>query len=359
MPAKLLNQLTKGTSMSKISCRDEPIDVIKQTYQQVVFSGRLLGGGKDYLERSRSCRKEMHRVSSSAAEGTLSTVDTLSSLAAWFLFPLAHDAESCGYPDSRVSTRKQHKKRRSKEEGLLSQLSPYLSTCKEKPHRSISKKDRKSCSNKVARKTKERDDSESSNSDFLPPAMIIGPSTPSCNDDDSNSDLSVSSLGEACYTAHQMTKCSKDDENLTPELPAAAALDPNSLSPHRLDYVITQMDVARMARNAARHLDVQSILGLPVITYQGGPPITKRPSPASRSGGWSWTIVEETEGQKESSRTMEETIKDSHDAEVCVICLEHFVPGDRLRVLPCDHSFVSIHANLQYVRIITIEMILS
>lgn len=32
----------------------------------------------------------------------------------------------------------------------------------------------------------------------------------------------------------------------------------------------------------------------------------------------------------------------SHSSEndnSCVICLEHFVEGDRLRVLPCQHSF--------------------
>jgi len=37
---------------------------------------------------------------------------------------------------------------------------------------------------------------------------------------------------------------------------------------HRLDYEITQMDIARMARNASRHLDVDSILTLPTIIYR-------------------------------------------------------------------------------------------
>ena len=36
---------------------------------------------------------------------------------------------------------------------------------------------------------------------------------------------------------------------------------------HRLDYVITQMDIARMARNASRHLDVDSILSLPTCIH--------------------------------------------------------------------------------------------
>ena len=36
----------------------------------------------------------------------------------------------------------------------------------------------------------------------------------------------------------------------------------------RLDYEITQMDIVRMNRIASRHLDVESIVRLPVLTYQ-------------------------------------------------------------------------------------------
>merc|ERR1711862_57008 len=36
----------------------------------------------------------------------------------------------------------------------------------------------------------------------------------------------------------------------------------------RLNYIITQVDISRMARNASRHLDVKSILSLPTIVYQ-------------------------------------------------------------------------------------------
>jgi hypothetical protein len=75
----------------------------------------------------------------------------------------------------------------------------------------------------------------------------------------------------------------------------------------RLDYCITQMDVINMMRNASKHLDVDSIRTLPVKTYE------------SKDVEGSWLLVDD-------------------DKDICVICLEQFVNGDRLRVLPCQHS---------------------
>ena len=344
---KLLRELNPDLDNAHDHLFRDDIEEIARAYQRVIVSGRLPGGGTGYLERPRSYRKDLRE---SSAEGTLSTVNTLSSLASWFLFPLAHDAESCGYrQDLRHSSqqcpkKKNKKKRKSKEEGLLSQLSPYLPTFLEEPPLDLPKKDYEKYGNKAARKVAGNDASERAATSSAVPLEIGCPSTPSSIDVSSKDlSMSVSSLAEAYYAHHQFsaTKNVDTSEPLLPNLPnASSVLDSGPVSPQQLDYVITQMDIARMSRNASRHLDVESILSLPVITYQGGPSSvsTKADTPEpQRSGGWSWTIIEETEVQNE------EACSDLTDEQIdfCVICLEHFVYGDRLRVLPCDHSFVS------------------
>lgn len=346
---KLLQELNPALDNKHDHLFREDIEEIARACQRVIVSGRLPGGGTGYLERPRSYRKDLRE---SSAVGTLSTVNTLSSLASWFLFPLAHDAESCGYrQDLRHSSqqsprKKNRKKRKSKEEGLLSQLSPYLPTFLEEPPLDIPKKDYEKYGNKAARKGVGNETSIPAATNSAIPLEIGCPSTPSTIDI-ANKDLSmsVSSLAEAYYAHHQVSAAKDCDacEPLSPNLPnASSVLDSGSVSPQQLDYVITQMDIARMTRNASRHLDVESILSLPVITYQGGPSTATVSNPPSkmepqRSGGWSWTIIEETEAQKG------EVQADLTDEQIdfCVICLEHFVYGDRLRVLPCDHSFVS------------------
>ena len=179
----------------------------------------------------------------------------------------------------------------------------------------------------------------------------------------------------------------------------------------RLDYEITQMDIVRMNRIASRHLDVESIVRLPVLTYP--PKHTSRQRVASGTSGvhtipedrepvvslstrpesrenvnpvmlrqrneehvekhdaeFSWMLVPPTLDDDDDSfgySSMEpDTATNSghlpsqaqhvppvashpeHDREddnaitvddVCVICLESFIPGDRLRLLPCTHSF--------------------
>mmetsp|Transcript_114563 Transcript_114563/g.330983 ORF Transcript_114563/g.330983 Transcript_114563/m.330983 type:complete len:423 (+) Transcript_114563:215-1483(+) len=133
-------------------------------------------------------------------------------------------------------------------------------------------------------------------------------------------DVSLSEIAEAYY-AHQEI----DHGALS-----GAAVD-------RLDYVITQADIARMARNAARHLDVDSILSLPVLTYRTSKEQEKEESRDDfneENGAWSFVMVPD-KVTKSGAMILDSEIHDT----ICVICLEPFRDGDRLRVMPCHHSF--------------------
>lgn len=164
--------------------------------------------------------------------------------------------------------------------------------------------------------------------------------------DENDFHLSILSSQAEAYYAHTLTK--------------------DILNDQRLDYTITQMDVIRMMRNASRHLDVDSILQLPVTTYRSKEKqvtgsktitITSRPTRSSNNEDeseteeMSWMLVHEDHDNKTPCsggntfktpdvlpHIQEETAEGS-DADVCVICLEHFVDGDRVRILPCTHSF--------------------
>jgi len=207
--------------------------------------------------------------------------------------------------------------------------------------------------------------------------------------------VSVSSLAQAYY-AEQARQIIVDQypESSNPLASLNLEEDTNNQC---LDYSISQIDITRMARNASRHLDVESILKLPSITYkttttteqqhattsdgvpsslsfvntassideQNNSTTTEKTNSAPNTMeeedaelGWSWVSTPEnpegtlihknTNLDADTERTVVETDAKEEEAEVvqeavqeekCIICLEEFADGDRLRVLPCDHLF--------------------
>ena len=150
-------------------------------------------------------------------------------------------------------------------------------------------------------------------------------------------DIGISSQAEAYY-AHQVTnELMVNPDDHTTVLP--------SPSSSRLDYVITQLDIVRMHRNASRHLDVESIYKLPTITYRASSKgkVERIPQTSDKSAeGWSWMFVPDDNALDSSSLILQGESEHKYrekESNICVICMENFVDGDRLRILPCNHSF--------------------
>jgi len=290
----------------KLNQLDEEFDALLRTMskknleERILVCGHLKGGAPCSRKDQDEYQAFRQSLQASAESTPSATVKVLTRLASWFLFPLAHDADSCGY-------------RHGREEKLASDsVLPHLFP------------------SSIRQAILEEDDDSSSSCDGSEDDSTVNTiSNDHPNDlpEEVDVSVSVSSLAEAYYS-HQ---AEKEIEQ------SAYAVDGED--GQRLDYVITQMDIARMARNASRHLDVASILSLPTITYQSdsqsvASPPSQKEETNPNDPGWSWMIVHDGINPDDQVSSPKE-----EDTDVCVICLEHFVDGDRLRVLPCDHSF--------------------
>jgi hypothetical protein len=270
-----------------------------------LLSGHLKGGTKEYAlsfhdsGRDQTVEYFCRSLQASAAESSSVTVKILTKVVCWFLLPF-HDCDEHGHP------------------------------CHHHGNNSISNKSLYSSSDRDDQETLtscEEEDELLDNYD-----TVAGSGQQHHQQHFYETDLSVSSQAEAYHahrTAEERQFRDQEDYYSTDE------------GEHRLDYVITQMDIARMARNASRHLDVDCITQLPTITYRAKEQVDPQPQHRQQDPeGWSWMMVQQGREALDSILPDEKN-DDKRDIEQneCVICLEHFCHGDRLRVLPCNHSF--------------------
>jgi hypothetical protein len=284
-----------------------------------LLSGHLKGGTKEYAislhesDRDQTIEYFCRSLQASSAKSSSITVKILTKVVCWFLLPI-HDCDERGHPCHHHHSNK----------------SLYSSSSDRDDQETLT-----SC---------EEEDDMLDNYD-----TVAGSGTQHQQPQQHcyETDLSVSSQAEAYYAhrtaSEELATGFRDQEDYY--------LTDQSEGDDRLDYVITQMDIARMARNASRHLDVESITQLPTITYRSkepeqAAPVVIDPQPQQRQQdpeGWSWMMVQQKglEAQGYSILPEQDKKDDQRDIEQdeCVICLEHFGHGDRLRVLPCNHSF--------------------
>ena len=223
---------------------------------------------------------------------------------------------------------------------------------------------------------------------------ILSPDTHTQDNDD---DIPVASDMSDASSCEQHNVENTEDGLMFP----SSDMDKNESDNKRLDYVITQVDVSRMARTASRHLNVESIHQLPTITYRAAKselicsgheeeeeakdeedvdefllrnaqiiedyishpednfqPKCQKEDPKNEHSQFSYMMVPQDPKEQEiirmsnSIQSGEASVPDSisickTDMECnrglayqhCVICKKPFKDGESLRVLPCQHLF--------------------
>lgn len=283
------------------------------------LSGHLKGGARESLsvnatpERQQSIHSLSRILQEHSMESTSATVKVLTRLASWFLYPFELDYNELEDQQQHIFCRFDNERdgnasectSRNDDDGEVDSIAGAAGN-----------------STGVEHTFDDNDPHESSSSMF-----------------------SISSQAEAYY-AHQASKELLDGTEYVEE---------EAIGRDRLDYVITQMDILRMNRNASRHLDVESICKLPVFTYEEteeedkDAPLASIQKQQQEPAEMSWMMVQrqglEVNDEEDRNRNEKNTNAPSdrtlntRDENICVICLTKFRPGDRLRLLPCNHSF--------------------
>ena len=368
-----------------------------------IINGRLLGGSREEDRRMGGSRKSdqnsiIHQCNSIYRPNTnmmppLSGSETmtltrykdavLSRLTSWLLFPLIYADDECFNDYGYLKDEYGGQKTSSRLKFLLSRPADDRSI--EIDSDETDEDDDYSSTSSI--------DSDLSGESSIPDE--ISPETE--REFSAEANLSVSEIAEAYYAQKiidERRRRSNSDASQQSGLSSPSSLDPTTdysreeETRQRLDYEITQMDIARMARNASRHLDVDSILKLPTIIYRKRPSTPKSPrakqsnqqdersyhhictpiredhSDSSTQGslinvedtdnnesalsddGWSFMMVNDMKSSSVDNSVLKcknsfcgSYYSTESTDDMCVICQERFQDGDRLRVLPCNHSF--------------------